>query len=149
MNVTIEEAVERLKASGIRMTAQRELILDYLYARLSHPSAEELYEAIYADYPKVVSITTIYNNMRVLRDLGLVKEFYMRQTGIARYDTNVLPHHHLYCKQCGSVTDYTEELSLPIIEENPDFQAQSMFLEITGICRACTVPQQRTRGIAI
>ena len=149
MNVTIEEAVERLKASGVRMTAQRELILDYLYARLSHPSAEELFEAIYADYPRVVSITTIYKNMRVLRDLGLLKEFYVRQTGIARYDTNVLPHHHLYCVRCGRVTDYTGALSLPSIEVSPGFQAHSIFLEVTGTCKACAVLQRPERGIAI
>ncbi|WP_159881974.1 Fur family transcriptional regulator [Paenibacillus puerhi] len=136
-SVTLKKAEQRLEVAGIRMTAQRRLITEYLFVRLSHPSAEQLYEAIYADYPKVVSITTIYNNMRVLRDLGLVKEFYIHHSGTTRYDTNVRPHHHLYCVQCGSIDDYTE--SAPLQGRiGPGFQASGAYVEISGTCQSCS-----------
>jgi len=139
-NVTVREAEEKLKAAGIRMTVQRQLILDYLFGKLSHPSAEQLYEAIYADYPKVVSITTIYNNMRLLRDLGLVKEFYKHTSGITRYDTNIRPHHHLCCIQCGGIDDYMP--AGPIQGRiGRGFQAAEAYVEISGICESCSAPR--------
>ncbi|WP_281883637.1 Fur family transcriptional regulator [Paenibacillus sp. YYML68] len=158
MKVTRNEAIQKLKELGIRMTTQRELLLHYLYERLSHPSAEQLYEAIYADYPKVVSITTVYNNLRLLREQRLVKEFYIHHTGTARYDTNVQPHHHLYCTSCHSVTDYAAAGSLPTLasgrlepvqELPPGFITEQVYLEISGMCEACSQPQPLRREIAI
>ncbi|MEK8130641.1 Fur family transcriptional regulator [Paenibacillus filicis] len=147
-SVMIGEAEDKLKGAGIRMTVQRQLILEYLFARLSHPSAEQLYEAIYADYPKVVSITTIYNNMRVLRELGLVKEFYIHSSGTTRYDTNVQPHHHLYCLQCGGITDYMA--SAPLQGRIGDgFEASAAYVEISGICQDCSMPRLAGRHLAI
>jgi Fur family transcriptional regulator, peroxide stress response regulator len=134
----MNEAAATLTSSGIRMTVQRQLILEYLYTRLSHPSAEELYLSIYRDYPKEVSMPTIYKNLRVLTTLGLLQEFHLHHSAVARYDTNLTPHHHLVCQLCGKVTDLPQEAARPMLEGlGLPFQPSGMYLEISGSCSEC------------
>lgn len=150
MSVTLQEATERLLAAGIRITRQRELILHYVYGEkaLSHPSAEQLFEAIYADYPKLVSLPTIYKNLRVLKQLELLKEFYIGQSGIARYDKLLHPHHHLHCTCCGTISD--EVTSVWMKQEAPaGFRVDHIYMEISGICEACSTKQRKELAIAI
>ncbi|MGG1599416.1 Fur family transcriptional regulator [Paenibacillus naphthalenovorans] len=136
MQITINDAIRHLQAANIRMTKQRELILEHLYLKLSHPTAEELFESIYAAYPKYVSMTTIYKNLRTLKELGLLKDFHTHHGDILRYDTNTEPHHHLYCVHCGKIQDFTA--ALPALAEFGDgFRPENAYLEVSGICDSC------------
>lgn len=136
MITTMNDAIRHLQAANIRMTTQRQLILEHLYLKLSHPTAEELFESIYADYPKDVSMTTIYKNLRTLKELGLLKDFHILHGDVTRYDTNTAPHHHLYCVHCGTITDFAA--AVPDLKEISDgFRPQSAYLEVSGICHAC------------
>lgn len=138
MRELMNEAAATLTSSGIRMTVQRQLILKYLYTRLSHPSAEELYLAIYRDFPREVSMPTIYKNLRVLTSLGLLQEFHLHHSAVARYDTNLTTHHHLVCVQCGKVSDLPQEALTPLLEGlGASFQPSGMYLEISGSCTDC------------
>ncbi|ULL18650.1 transcriptional repressor [Paenibacillus sp. H1-7] len=150
MNVTLQYASERLVEEGIRITRQRELILQYVYGEkaLSHPSAEQLFETIYADHPKVVSLPTVYKNIRVLRQLGLLNELYIGQNGIARYDKLLHPHHHLHCTCCGSISDVVP--ALWIQQEAPaGFQVDHVYVEISGTCESCRAKQSSNLAIAM
>ena len=148
MPITIHEATERLKASGVRMTTQRQLLLEALYQKLSHPSAEQVYELLYAEHPKVVSLTTVYNNIRALKELGLLREFYIHHSGIARYDTHVEPHHHLICVHCGTIQDYTP--AAPLQVEQPDgFSTERAYVELFGTCEDCREANRQGRGVAV
>ena len=40
---------------------------------MTHPTADEIYQALSPDFPNI-SVATIYNNLRVFKDIGLVKE---------------------------------------------------------------------------
>ncbi|OXM84294.1 Fur family transcriptional regulator [Paenibacillus rigui] len=151
MNLTYGNAYDRLTAEGIRMTHQRKIILDYLYERrVSHPTAEELFEAIYVQFPKVVSRPTIYKNIHLLQSFGLLKACYIAHSPIARYDTRVLPHHHLHCTYCGSISDLEGGVVVPHATI-PGFQAESVYMEISGICEACsrTLPGQKEWALAM
>ena len=137
MKITYRQAYDKLAAEGIRMTHQRQLILTFLYEKsLSHPSAEALFDAIYAEHPKVVSRPTVYKNLHLLQSFDLLKALYIGHNPVARYDIHVLPHHHLHCLHCGSVSDY--EGSLPMAHSAiPGFRAEQVYMEISGVCEAC------------
>ncbi|MCZ8522125.1 MULTISPECIES: Fur family transcriptional regulator [Paenibacillus] len=141
MTILPKEASQAMVRSGTRMTAQRQLILEYLFEKLSHPSAEEIHKAIYRDYPKVVSITTIYNNLRTLKELGLVREFYLHHSGVARYDTRLGHHHHLVCGECGRIEDWLGPAPSPVMQGytlgDDGFQPENFTMEIRGTCRNC------------
>ncbi|MFW2691866.1 peroxide-responsive transcriptional repressor PerR, partial [Staphylococcus aureus] len=69
----LEESIASLRQAGIRITPQRQAILRYLISSHTHPTADEIYQALSPDFPNI-SVATIYNNLRVFKDIGIVKE---------------------------------------------------------------------------
>jgi len=136
----MQKATEVLQQAGIRMTPQRRVILHNLYHNRNHPTVEELFRQICDNYPGFhsLSTTTIYNNMRILKKHGLVKEIYSH-TGITRYDGNIDTHHHLVCKVCDKITDSYFPLPLPIsqLQDAEGFSIDDVYIEIRGICPSC------------
>jgi hypothetical protein len=60
-----------VKASGVKLTAQRLEIFRELAATADHPDAETLFRAVQARLP-TVSLDTVYRTLWMLHDLGLV-----------------------------------------------------------------------------
>ena len=69
----LKDALEMLKKSSVRITPQRHAILEFLIHSMSHPTADEIYKALEGKFPNM-SVATVYNNLRVFREVGLVKE---------------------------------------------------------------------------
>ena len=93
-----------LKAHGLRYSAPRAAILAYLRERNMHVSAESLHR-ILTDRGEDLSLSTLYLNLGVLRDAGLLREL-RGVRGEAIYDSNTHdPHYHLICKRSGQVVD--------------------------------------------
>ena len=93
-----------LKAHGLRYSQARDSILSYLHTKNMHITAEGLYHALKA-HGEDLSLSTIYLNLGVLSEAGLVREL----KGIGEetlFDSNVSePHYHLVCKRTGKVID--------------------------------------------
>ena len=94
--------MELLKNHGLKATPQRLSVLKIL-DRHTHPTIDELYEEICAENPSV-SLATVYKNLNMLKDEGLVVEVNMPNQK-ARYDIFSYPHIHVVCEKCGNVTD--------------------------------------------
>lgn len=93
-----------LKNHGLRYSRPRAAILDFLRSRDMHVSAEGLHTAL-KESGEDLSLSTIYLNLGVLREAGLVRE--LRGAGDeAIYDSNIRdPHYHLVCRKTGRVVD--------------------------------------------
>ncbi len=83
-------ALERLRKAGYKITPQRLKLLDVL-ERIgrSHPSLREVHEAVKEEFP-TISFSTLYSNVMVLRDLGLVELLHLGSE--TRVEVNVSPH---------------------------------------------------------
>ncbi|SUM33915.1 transcription regulator Fur family [Staphylococcus gallinarum] len=55
----LEDSIASLRNAGIRITPQRQAILKYLIASETHPTADEIYQALSPDFPNI-SVATIY-----------------------------------------------------------------------------------------
>src|SRR5690625_2101646 len=75
----LEEAVSTLKKSGVRITPQRHAVLEYLLTSMTHPTADEIYRALEGKFPNM-SVATVYNNLRILKEIGLVRELTERKS---------------------------------------------------------------------
>lgn len=91
-----------LKEHGLKATPQRISVLKILNRHM-HPTIDELYEEICAENPSV-SLATVYKNLNMLKDEGLVVEVNMPNQK-ARYDIFEEPHVHVVCEKCGNVRD--------------------------------------------
>jgi Fur family peroxide stress response transcriptional regulator len=134
----LREAVEKLKATGVRMTPQRHAILEYLLSTKSHPTADEIYKALEKDFPNM-SVATIYNNLRLFKEAGLVRELTYGDAS-SRFDANMSDHYHVICRRCGKITDFKYPPLIEVEEEaakKTGFQVDSHRMEVYGLCADC------------
>ncbi|MDR6227620.1 peroxide-responsive transcriptional repressor PerR [Desmospora profundinema] len=137
-NNRLNRAVEQLKSTGVRMTPQRYAILEYLLTSLGHPTADDIYKALEGRFPNM-SVATVYNNLRVFKEAGLVRELTYGDSS-SRFDANMHEHYHIICRECGKIVDF-EYPSLIKVEEEAakvtGFQVENHRMEIYGRCRSC------------
>jgi Fur family peroxide stress response transcriptional regulator len=139
MSQRVEKAVEILKNTGVRMTPQRHAILAYLLESMTHPTADEIYKALEGKFPNM-SVATVYNNLRVFKDAGLVKELTYGDSS-SRFDANVYEeHYHAICTECGSILDFHYP---PLTEvehaaaNTVGFKVTGHRMEVYGVCEKC------------
>ena len=107
------EVREVLRARGLRYSRPRRVILGYLSEQDRHVSAETLYLAL-KQRGEDLSLSTVYLNLGVLADAGLVREF-SGANGEALYDSNPSEHYHVICPETGEVRD----VAPPMIDGQP------------------------------
>jgi len=122
----------------LRMTRQRQLILEELRDVCTHPCADEIYAMVRKRMPRI-SLGTVYRNLEVLASLGEIQKI---ETGgsLKRFDGNITPHYHIRCLHCQKVVD-APIAPLKNIENllagKTDFQITGHRVEFLGICPQC------------
>ncbi|EEL52209.1 transcriptional repressor [Bacillus cereus] len=134
----LKEALEMLKNTGVRITPQRHAILEYLVESMTHPTADEIYKALEGKFPNM-SVATVYNNLRVFKEVGLVKELTYGDAS-SRFDYVTSQHYHVICEKCGKIVDFPygglEQLEDEAAKAT-GFVINSHRLEIYGVCPEC------------
>ena len=127
-----------LRASGYRVTPQRQLVLEAV-TKLEHASPEE----IWADVQQTasgVNISTIYRALELLEQLGLVTHTHLGH-GAPRYHLAAdADHVHLVCSNCGRITQVPPaavEALVSALDESDGFQTDVGHLTVFGRCAAC------------
>lgn len=127
-----------LRDRGVRITPQRQAVLEYLDNTEAHPTAETIYNSLKSRF-KGLSLATVYNILHLFRDHGIVMELSYGDSS-ARFDGNVENHYHITCSRCGKVADYHRDLIQGIEEEAEratGFKVQYHRVELVGVCPEC------------
>jgi Fur family peroxide stress response transcriptional regulator len=119
-------------------TPQRDRLLAYLRDTDTHPTAAQIHDAIGPDLPGL-SLATIYRNLEVLVDEGLVDEVSVPSSS-TRYDGNPRAHHHFLCDRCSRIIDV--ELPEPRmlrrkLHDAYALRARSVSIDFHGLCPEC------------
>ncbi len=126
-----------LTAHGIKPSVQRMAVMGYLLENRTHPTADEIYNALAPSIP-TLSKATIYNTLKLLVEKGAALQVNIDGRG-ACYDGYTAPHAHFLCRSCGKVFDFV--LKRPRLErlaEAPDnFSIDTAALHFQGICSNC------------
>ncbi|WP_213527625.1 Fur family transcriptional regulator [Paenibacillus sp. J31TS4] len=138
MTNRLEQALGKLKHSGVRMTPQRYAILSHLLNATSHPTADDIYRALEDKFPNM-SVATVYNNLKVFIETGLVRELTFGDNS-SRFDADMSSHYHAQCDQCGKIVDFhfptlTEIEHTAAVETG--FQVRGHRLDVHGVCKDC------------
>ena len=140
----IEDALSTLKENGIRITPQRQAILEFLITTNLHPTADEIYRALEKDFPNM-SVATVYNNLRVFRNVGLVKELTYGDSS-SRFDYRSHDHYHVICEECGKIVDFhhpgLEEVE-QLASHMTNFEVSTHRLEVYGVCPDCVAEREK------
>jgi Fe2+ or Zn2+ uptake regulation protein len=136
---TPEELAIAFRASGRRVTPQRQLLFGLLSGNLRHPSAEALF-AVAAQAMPGISLRTVYQTLTDLVTMGEVQVLDLG-TGAARFDPNVGDHHHVVCDRCGDVRDvYVPGVSALALDgdgELDGFAVDRTQVVFRGTCQTC------------
>jgi Fur family peroxide stress response transcriptional regulator len=98
-----ERVRAQLEAVGCRYTEQRAAVYAYLQTVDSHPTAEEVYEAVRSDQPRI-SLATVYKALEALAESQLANKLTYGD-GSARFDCRPESHYHFRDTQTGEVRD--------------------------------------------
>lgn len=123
-----------LEAKGIRPSVQRLQIYEYLLSHRTHPTVDEIFEALNPFIP-TLSKTTIYNTLSLFVEKGLVMVVNIEEKN-QRYDAFTAPHAHFRCRSCGCVYDFPFPNSLDI-ELPANFVVNQSDVFLHGICEHC------------
>ena len=133
----IKSLSQELKQKGHRFTRQRQIILEEVQKRESHPNATEIYEAVRQRIPNI-SLGTVYRGLRLLVGLGLIRR--LEQEDSSRFDFNLSEHYHLVCTNCKQIfdidTSILEKLNTHGLEA-AGFEINGLKLQLHGLCPSC------------
>lgn len=99
----MDSSADALRAHGVQATAQRLAVLRAVSGE-PHITADGVTDAVRADLG-TISRQSVYNALGALVDAGLLRRI-QPEGSPARFEDRVSDnHHHLVCRDCGSLAD--------------------------------------------
>jgi Fur family ferric uptake transcriptional regulator len=135
----LEDILDRLRASGGRITSARRALVSALLDADGHPSAEDLAAAVQARQPDVHQ-TTIYRILDDLERLDVVEHTHLGH-GPAVYHLSESAHPHVVCDRCGrvvAVDRHAFEALARQLRDDHGFVVRPGHFAVTGRCRDCS-----------
>ena len=108
--VIITNTMDRQKTNNLRLTRQRQIILDELRKSHTHPTADEVYEMVRKYLPRI-SLGTVYRNLELMTSCSMIQKLTCSGQQ-KRFDGNPEPHYHIRCVNCDQVRDLDLEVDL-------------------------------------
>jgi Fur family peroxide stress response transcriptional regulator len=135
----VQEMLERLKSRDFRITPQRYAVLNILAESQEHPSVDEIYRKVKAQFP-TTSLATVYKTVSLLKEIGEVLELGFHD-GHNRYDGHKpFAHPHVICTKCRKIMDpeltTLDDLSREMAKKT-GYKINSHRLDFFGLCPEC------------
>jgi Fur family transcriptional regulator, ferric uptake regulator len=131
-----------LKEKGVRLTRQRQLLLELIDKSGEHLDAERLFQLAHERDPRLNRVT-VYRTLKLLKQGGLVDELDLMHYGGDQhyYETRMKQEHaHVICLRCGKVEEFFGEPLQKLrrqIESHFGFQILLARTEVGGYCSHC------------
>jgi Fur family ferric uptake transcriptional regulator len=138
---------ERLRARGMRLTRQRERIIDAVRA-LGHATPDGLATAVARDGGPALSLSTIYRNLESLEEVGVVSHTHLDHRSPTYHLSDHADHLHLVCLSCGTVIESVVTTADPLVGNLltlHGFVADVRHMAIHGWCAACSARANRLK----
>ena len=140
----IDKFREFLELKKLKVTGERMKIIEHVFERHNHFEADQLLQSM-RDRGMRVSRPTVYRTLTLLVEAGLLRELRFGRRSAFEHSYGYPQHEHLYCDQCGGVTEFmSDELNRLQDEicQKHGFQADHRQFIIYGVCSTCR--QKRT-----
>lgn len=133
-----EKFLEFLARKNLRITTQRQVIIDTVFSTTQHFTADQLLEWSRAKDASV-SRATVYRTLPLLTESGLVHEMDFGKDQ-KFYDPNYADHpnhNHIICQDCDKIVEFESEKISRLeseISHKLGFAMQTQRLQITANC---------------
>jgi Fur family ferric uptake transcriptional regulator/Fur family peroxide stress response transcriptional regulator len=124
--------------TDLRLTPQRQAVLDVLLASHDHPTAQDVFDRVRHTTPGI-GAATVYRALNLLVEQGHALELDLGDAA-ARYDANTARHDHVVCARCGAAADVDAPLPPRLAEavaKVTGFAVTTHDLVFRGLCPTC------------
>ena len=92
-----------LAGHGIRPSAHRLAVAEYILETEEHPSADRVWHAVAESFP-AISRATVYNTLHLFVEKGLLREVHLDPERVV-FDPKLETHHHFIDETTGTIYD--------------------------------------------
>lgn len=131
---------------NMRLTTQRQIILEELGKVTSHPTANEVYDMVRKRLPRI-GLGTVYRNLELMAESGIILKIEVGGTQ-KRFDATVEDHYHIRCSSCGKVDDIDIAVQSQINQAATacsNYKVLGHHIEFSGICEDCSQSQNEVQ----
>ncbi|MBN8628405.1 MAG: transcriptional repressor [Planctomycetes bacterium] len=145
----VQRLEEYLQSKGKRVTQQRRIIVEQVFARHEHFDADDLLAQL-RDLigPKKVSRPTVYRTLTELVEAGLLRKMTLGGRSVYEHDYGYPQHDHLHCTKCDKLIEFSSDEVKKIRDDvgrEHQFRVTGHRLIITGVCSDCSRSRRTAR----
>ncbi len=129
--LTTAKIEERLIEGGIKPTAQRIAVCQFVLSKPIHPTVEEVKKWVDRNFPKM-SLATVYNTLNALAEAKILKPLKFSHTDKVMFDNNTETHYHFLDEETGNIYDIPAEDLTMDLKLSPDFEVDDVEVLIRG-----------------
>ncbi|MEO1590754.1 MAG: Fur family transcriptional regulator [Cyanobacteria bacterium J06632_22] len=111
---TLEDALSRCQALGMRLSKQRRAILSLLWQSKEHLSAKEIYDRLSRSGCEI-GHTSVYQNLEALSDNDIIE--CVERSDARLYGHLSTPHSHINCIDTNQIIDIDVRLPESLIQD--------------------------------
>jgi Fur family zinc uptake transcriptional regulator len=138
---TMQQIIQAMTIKGWRITEQRKSMAKIFAEADGYLSPKDVYEFMRIKYPGV-SFDTVYRNLRLLSEMGVLEQFYFNEGLKFRASCLKHHHHHLICSSCEKTLTF-DFCPMHFISTIPgNYQILNHRFEVFGTCPDCAVKNQ-------
>jgi Fur family ferric uptake transcriptional regulator len=136
--VASESLAQVLRERGLRLTAQRQLVLEAVYA-LGHATPDQVHAAV-ARTAAGVNVSTVYRTLELLEELGLIRHTHLTHGAPTYHAATEDQHVHLVCRDCGAVDEVAPAVLddlVSTLRAGRGFRVDVGHVALFGQCAGC------------
>jgi Fur family transcriptional regulator, ferric uptake regulator len=129
----------RLRASGHRLTPQRELVLAAV-EDLGHATPDQVYAEVRTK-SQSINLSTVYRTLELLDELGLIRHAHISDRAPTYHSARGHEHAHFVCRSCHATISVSRddiEGALGSLAGQHGFTPDYGHLTVFGTCADCT-----------
>jgi Fur family zinc uptake transcriptional regulator len=130
-----ERIVRQMSEKGLRITEQRRTLVQLFADASGYLTPKDVYDYMQRSYPGL-SFDTVYRNLRVMLDLGVVEQFMFEEGIKFKISCEEPHHHHMICLQCEKTVPI-RSCPMPSTDVPGGFRVVKHKFEVYGYCGEC------------
>jgi Fur family ferric uptake transcriptional regulator len=138
LRVGSDSLAQVLRERGLRLTAQRQLVLEAVYG-LGHATPDQVHGKV-AETAAGVNISTVYRTLELLEELGLVTHTHLSHGAPTYHAASEQQHVHLVCRGCGRIDEVEPNVLDEVaagLRKSHGFQVDVGHVSFFGQCQEC------------
>ena len=123
----------RLEEAGIRPSAHRLAVADYVLTCFDHPSADRVWREVASRFP-AISRATVYNTLNLFVEKGLLRALHLDPESVV-FDPKLDTHHHFIDETTGAIHDVPWENVQVCDIALPEYEVRDYMVVMRGVRR--------------